>query len=267
MPEGDTIHKLANYLGPRLEDQRILRAGGARADVARRLNGRHIEGVSARGKHLFIELDNATALRSHLGMHGSWHRYAHDEEWQRPQSQASIVLRIAEDDYVCFNAKEVEVVRLSSVRNRVVNERLGPDLIGDEVDTGALVRRAREFLEPDALLIDVLLDQRVASGIGNVYKSEVLFIERLPPDTMLGEVSDDELASCFVLASHLLRRNLGGGMRVTRFENDSAGSVWVYGRTGQPCHECDTPIRSRRMGRNHRGTFWCPACQAPKVND
>ncbi len=265
MPEGDTIHKLANYLAPRLEDQQILSAGGARADVARRINGRHIEGVSARGKHLFIELDNATALRSHLGMHGSWHRYAHDAEWQRPRSQASIVLRVADDDYVCFNAKEVELVRLTSVRNRVVHDRLGPDLIADEIDTGALVHRAREFLEPDAALIDVLLDQRIASGIGNVYKSEVLFLERLAPDTMLGAVSDDELAACFRLAAELLRKNLGGGMRVTRFENDSAGRVWVYGRTGQPCLECDTPIKSRRMGRNHRGTFWCPSCQPARA--
>ncbi len=267
MPEGDTIHKLANYLAPRLEDQQILSAGGAVADVARRLNGRQIAGVSARGKHLFIELDNATALRSHLGMHGSWHRYAHDEEWQRPKSQASIVLRIEEDDYVCFNAKEVELVRLPSVRNRLVHDRLGPDLIADDIDATALVRRARQFLEPDAPLIDVLLDQRVASGIGNVYKSEVLFIERLPPDLPLANVSDEQLAACFLLAAELLKRNLGGGMRVTRFENDSAGRVWVYGRTGQPCLECDTPIKSRRMGRNHRGTFWCPACQSPGSGD
>ncbi len=263
MPEGDTIHKLANYLGPRLEDQQILSAGGARADVARRLNGRQIAAVSARGKHLFIELDNQTALRSHLGMHGSWHRYAHDEDWRKPKSQASIVLRVADDDYVCFNAKEVELVRLASVRSRVVNDRLGPDLIGDDVNAGALVRRAREFLEPDTPLIDVLLDQRIASGIGNVYKSEVLFIERLAPDTALCDVAEEKLAACFSLAADLLRKNLGGGMRVTRFENDSAGSVWVYGRTGQPCFECDTPIRSRRLGRNHRGTFWCPECQAP----
>ncbi len=267
MPEGDTIHKLANYLAPRLEDQAILSAGGARADVAKRLNGRQIEGVSARGKHLFIELDNQTALRSHLGMHGSWHRYAHDEEWQRPKSQASIVLRIAGDDYVCFNAKEVELVRLPSVRNRLVHDRLGPDLIADDIDVDALVRRAREFLEPDAPLIDVLLDQRIASGIGNVYKSEVLFIRRLAPGTRLGDVADGQLAACFSLAADLLKKNLGGGMRVTRFDNDSAGRVWVYGRTGQPCLECDTPIRSRRMGKNHRGTFWCPTCQSRTADD
>ena len=118
-----------------------------------------------------------------------------------------------------------------------------------------------------AVCVVCCCDQRVASGIGNVYKSEVLFIERLPPDLPLANVSDEQLAACFLLAAELLKRNLGGGMRVTRFENDSAGRVWVYGRTGQPCLECDTPIKSRRMGRNHRGTFWCPACQSPGSGD
>ncbi|NNC64171.1 MAG: hypothetical protein HKN84_05260 [Gammaproteobacteria bacterium] len=54
----------------------------------------------------------------------------------------------------------------------------------------------------------------------------------------------------FETAGLLLRRNLGGGKRVTRFDNDKVGRLWVYGRTGQPCHECDTPIRSRRLGKH-----------------
>ncbi len=263
MPEGDTIHKIANFLAPRLASQKITALQMADEVSRRKSEGRTVTGVTARGKHLFIELDNETSLRSHLGMYGSWHRYAHEEPWRKPRRQASMVLSTENDVYVCFNAKEIELVRTPSVRSRIVRGRLGPDLIADDAEPAELVRRAREFLETDALVADVLLDQRVASGIGNVYKSEVLFIERLLPDTRLADLSDDVLASCFRTAADLLQQNLGGGRRVTRFEDDSA-RLWVYGRTGQPCLECDTPIRSARLGRHHRGTFWCSRCQSAK---
>ena len=267
MPEGDTIHKIANFLAPRMAGQTLLDACLADTAAARRCVGRRVSDVVARGKHLFIELDNGFALRSHLGMHGSWHRYPPGGDWQRPLKQRSVSLLTAEWEYVCFNAKEVELVRIPSVRERIVNSRLGPDLIADAVESAYLVRRARELLDDDALLVDALLDQRVASGIGNVYKSEILFIERYAPDTLLSALEDRDVGRCFEIAADLLRRNLGGGRRVTRFENDAAGGLWVYGRTGQPCLICDTPIQSRRMGRHHRGTYWCPECQASVSRD
>ena len=79
MPEGDTVHKIANYLAPRLEKQTVEHLRLADVDGAKRCAGRRITGVVARGKHLFIELDNGMAIRSHLGMYGSWHRYALNE--------------------------------------------------------------------------------------------------------------------------------------------------------------------------------------------
>jgi endonuclease-8 len=261
MPEGDTVHKIANFLAPRLVGEALVDAKLADAAAARRCIGRRVQNVVARGKHLFIELDNGSAIRSHLGMHGSWHRYPRGDAWQRPRVQLSVALATSDWDYVCFNAKEVEIVRAPSVRNRIVHARLGPDLIADDVEPAALVHRTREILDDDALLADALLDQRVASGIGNVYKSEVLFIEGLSPGTRLVGVDDRRLGNCFVTAAELLRRNLGGGRRVTRFERDQAGRLWVYGRGDQPCLRCDTPIASRRMGRHHRGTYWCPSCQ------
>ncbi len=261
MPEGDTIHKIAGFLAPRLENQTLERVHLANRQTAERCTGRRVIGVAARGKHLFIELDNRTAIRSHLGMYGSWHRYARDETWRKPRRQASLVLATAADEYVCFNAKEVELVRTPSVRERIVHSRLGPDLIADDIDANLLVQRAREFLDDAALVGDALLDQRIAAGIGNVYKSEVLFIERLDPRTLLERVPDTQLGRCFATAATLLRNNLGGGRRVTRFENDRAGRLWVYRRDGLPCLRCDTPIETARLGRHHRSSYWCPRCQ------
>jgi endonuclease VIII len=269
VPEGDTVHKIAAYLAPRFVGRTIEHIELRDGEAARALTGRPITGVFARGKHLFIVIDDERAIRSHLGMHGSWHRYAPGENWQKPRARASVVLGVGGEDYVCFNAMEVELVEQDSVRERIVHGRLGPDLIADAFDTDALVARAREFLEPASLLADVLLDQRVASGIGNVYKSEVLFIERLLPQVELGATPDALLAACYRRGAELLRQNLGRGPRVTRFERDGAGRTWAYGRDGRPCLRCDGRIEMARLGRHQRSTYWCSGCQfaAPGLFD
>ena len=261
MPEGDTIHKIANFLKPRLRDQAVRGVQLAPRYQARPVAGHSIRDVVARGKHLFIEFDNDTALRSHLGMYGSWHFYAHGEPWRKPETQASLVLSTEDTVYVCFNAKEVEWVSTPSVRERVLDQRLGPDLTTGRVDLAAVLRRAREFLEPDSPLADVLLDQRIAAGIGNVYKSELLFIQRHLPLTELAAVSDEALAACYATAAELLRSNLGGGKRITRRETDPPGRLWVSGCGGPARVRCDGVITYARLGRHHRGTYWCESCQ------
>ncbi len=261
MPEGDTIHKIAAFMAPRLSGETLVSARVGQRDAGPGFKSARIDRIEARGKHLWIGLDSGLGIRSHLGMHGSWHVYGPQDEWQRPDKQASLVLDAAGQHWVCFNAKEIEIVDSPGIRERVLNARLGPDLIADEVDPVLLAHRAREFDDGAYLLIDALLDQRIAAGIGNVYKSEVMFIHGIAPTQTLAATHDDVIAACYSTASKLLKNNLGGGKRVTRRAADSAGRLWVYGRTGQPCHECDTPIASRRMGRHHRGTYWCPSCQ------
>lgn len=261
MPEGDTIHKIANYLRPRLAGRRIDRLEVSRRFGSGAVSGVTIRAVHAQGKHLYFLLDDDRALRTHLGMYGSWHRYAPDDPWKKPRQQASVILEADGNVYVCFNAKEVEWVRDSSVRDRLLATRLGPDLTAGDVDPKLVLARAREFLESDAPLADVLLDQRVACGVGNVYKSEVLFLRRHLPLTPQNALDDEALSACFSLASRLLGNNLGGGKRVTREEKDSAGRLWAYGRGGAPCLRCDGTIAYARLGRHHRGTYWCPGCQ------
>ncbi|MGD8497770.1 MAG: DNA-formamidopyrimidine glycosylase family protein, partial [Chromatiales bacterium] len=110
MPEGDTIHKLARYMRPRLVGARTITVRSGYRDT-HMLSGERVANVDARGKHLIVAFDNGWLLRSHLGMHGSWHRYAHDEPWKRPERQATIVLETDDEVFVCFNAKEVQVIR------------------------------------------------------------------------------------------------------------------------------------------------------------
>ncbi len=260
MPEGDTVFKLAAYLGPALHGRELLpdsTVAGARATLA----GRRIGEVFAHGKHLFIELDDACLLRSHLGMWGSWHAYAPGEVWLKPARQASIVLDIGERVFVCFNALQVEVMRSAGVRRRLLGKLLGPDLLQPSPRFDDIVTRARGLLDGSTPIADVMLDQRVATGIGNVYKSEVLFVGACHPRAALGELSDDALLGLYREAARLLAGNVGRGPRITRRAMDEAGELWVYGRTAQPCLRCDQRIVSARLGRRQRSTFWCPGCQ------
>ncbi len=280
MPEGDTIHKLAAAIRPRLEGKTICQAwvrteprgtfkrGPASTAPAANpfldhggLVGHRVERVYAEGKHLFLEFEQGVLVRSHLGMYGDWHRYQPDERWKKPEWQASLALWTEQDVLVCFNAKEVELLEVATIRHASFRCRLGPDLLALDADLGPVPLRAREFLDANVPLVDVLLDQRIASGIGNVYKSEVLFVGRKHPLRTLGKTSNSELQSLYARARDLLRRNLGGGPRVTRFIPDGRGSLWVYARRGQPCLRCGTRIRVDRMGRDMRSTYWCPACQ------
>jgi endonuclease-8 len=265
MPEGDTLHKLARALQPRLQGQtiRLTRLRGVPPGAP--LPAGRVESVTAEGKHLLIrfagEEGGARVLRTHLGLWGGWHQYAKGEVWQKPARQASVVLETEDAVFVCFNVREVEVMSAAGVQRRALITRLGPDLLGADVDLTVLPARAREILPGGAPLVDVLLDQRIASGIGNVYKSELLFLQGIAPMTALEDVSDEGLMAAYALARDLLSRNLGYGPRTTRFEADDRGTLWVYGRRDAPCLMCGSVIRYARLGRDQRGTYWCQVCQ------
>lgn len=261
MPEGDTVHKLAAYLSPLLTGQCLTRAR-VRDHHEAELAGQRIVGVSAYGKHLFIHLDDGRVLRSHLGMRGSWHHYRAGEVWQKPAFQAAIELHVNAQVLVCFNPKEVKLEHARGPSQRALTAHLGPDLLTPALDADHIVERARALLDADTPLVDVLLDQRVAAGIGNVYKSETLFLMGLPPRQSLAQTPDETLRATFLEATRLLRANTRPGRRVTRRGADAAGILWVYGRKDQPCHRCGTLIRHARLGRHLRATYWCPMCQA-----
>jgi endonuclease-8 len=261
VPEGDTIHKLATALAHHLNGKRLAR-GELRHDPSLSLAGRGVESVEALGKHLFVRLDGGLELRSHLGMTGSWHRYAPGERWKRPARQASIVLATDDDVLVCFNAREVECLRAGGVRSRRARTRLGPDLAAaDEPDLDRALGLARTLLAPEAPAVDLLLDQRVACGIGTVYKSELLFLDRLHPLIPVSALDDERIRALHRRARGLLRDNLGPGARVTRTTRDGRGRLGVYERQGRPGLRCRALVETARLGHGQRSTYWCPRCQ------
>ena len=260
MPEGDTVRQVAQCLAPELRGQ-VLRGVEARRLDMRRLVGARVVAVESKGKHLSIVCDNGLTLRSHLGLYGSWHGYAPGEPWQRPAWQASLVLVTDVRILVCFNAKEVEIHASQGWRHRDAQARLGPDLAAGRAQPQTLLARMEAFAGPETWLADLLLDQRIAAGIGNVYKCETLFLARLSPVVRRADLPAEALIGLYHLASDLIRANLGGGPRVTRWGPGGRPGLWVYRRAGEPCLRCGAPIRRDLLGLTPRSTYWCPACQ------
>jgi endonuclease-8 len=248
MPEGDTIHRAATMLGAALEGKVVL---AARPDPLRRLAGTTVTAVEPVGKHLVIRFDNGLALHSHMRMRGVWHVYRPGERWRRPAWQLKAALETADSVAVCFSAPVVELIR--DVAARVGH--LGPDIVAEEWSPSVAVARARML---DAMPIgDVLLDQRVVAGIGNVYRCESLWSRRINPWKPVRELDDETLGGLFDTARDAMRANLGGGVR--RFPGYGLGAV--HGRARRPCPRCGTPIRVRAMGEHARLVYWCPTCQ------
>lgn len=269
MPEGDTIAKLARALAPLLEGRRLRRAY-LRTLAAPELEGRRVDSVEARGKHLLVGLaarrygEPRLLLRTHLGLHGSWHQYPRDAAWRKPSWQAAVVLETEDRTFVCFNAKDVECLLESRVGLSRALRRLGPDLLANEVNEEEILRRlARRPGSED--IASVLLDQTVACGIGNVFKSEVLFLAGELPRKPLRDLDEPRRLRVYRIARALLAANTERGLRTTtgaRRGDLREPRLWVYGRSGLSCLRCGAPVRFARLGGKRRSTYWCDRCQS-----
>jgi endonuclease VIII len=269
MPEGDTLYRIAVGLRPHLVGRQVIAAAarqpGPRAEA---LIGATVTEVESLGKHLLIRFDSGLELRTHLGMHGSWHRYKPAEPWLRPPSRARIVIEVPGAVVVCFDAPTVELFEARSERIHPVLTGLGPDLLAPEFDERPTLEARRRLRDPSRAsltIAEALLDQRALAGIGNVYKSELLFIESVNPFRPVASLGDNALEGLVLTARRLFLANRDRAARVTTgadpADRRSGASLWVYGRAGRPCRRCGRTILDRRHGRLNRRTFWCPGCQ------
>ena len=272
MPEGDTIFRAARTLNRALAGRIVTRFESVypaltRVDVDRPITGRVIEAVSSRGKHLLIAFSGDLVLHTHMRMHGSWHIYRPGERWQAPSHDMRIV--IGTDAYVAvaFNVPIAEFLTGTALVRHAQIQALGPDLADPSFDRDDVRRRLAAH--GDEPINDVLLNQHVLSGIGNVLKSEVLFVARLNPFTFVREIDDATINRLIDASIRLMRMNLTDSVsmppafgRRTTGSLDPRAKLFVYGRGGKPCRTCGTPIEARKTGVDSRLTYWCPTCQA-----
>ena len=196
MPEGDTVFRAAQTLHRFMAGQTVTRFESVYPLLTRvvedhPLIGRTIVSVSARGKHLLMSFTGGLVLRTHLKMNGSWHIYPAGERWQRPARDMRVVVATVDFVAVAFSVPVAEIVRASALDKHRPIALLGPDLLGEEFDRDEALRRLRAH--PASEIADALLNQRIAAGIGNVYKSEVLFSCRVNPFATVAALSDAQL--------------------------------------------------------------------------
>jgi endonuclease VIII len=254
VPEGDTIHRAANRLRAALVDQPLVRFEAPRAVGRRPAPGTTITAVDAVGKHLLIRFDDGALLRTHMRMTGSWHLYETAQRWQKPAHLARAIVEVPGWVAVCFSAPVVELEHERTGGPAVAH--LGPDLAAPGVtdaDLDACVARLDALARPDDEIGALLLDQRIACGVGNIWKSETLWTCGVDPTAHVDDLDPAKRRQLFATASKLLQASVRGV--------GSRAPAAVYGRRGQPCRRCGTPIRMRRQGEQQRSTYWCPTCQ------
>jgi endonuclease-8 len=272
MPEGDSIFRAARTLNQALAGRIVTRFESVfpqltRVDVDAPLGGRTIERVTSRGKHLLIWFSGDLVLRTHMRMNGSWHIYRRGERWQRPRHEMRIVIGTDTFEAIAFSVPVAEFSSTSALERELGD--VGPDPLADVFDPGEALRRLRERGEME--IADALLDQGAMAGIGNIYKSEVLFMGGVSPFARVADLPDATLEALIAIVVKLMRANVAEGtgagivtytgFRRTTGRADPAARLWVYGRGGKPCRRCGTPIRRVKQGPNARSTYWCEKCQ------
>jgi endonuclease-8 len=260
VPEGDTIHRAAARMHPALAGRSVVRFEAPRTPRPWPATGTVVTRVEARGKHLLVHFEDGWTLL-----------YRPGERWRKAPHLARAIIEVGPPAgagdadgtdqgwvAVCFSAPVVDLVREARTGH------LGPDLCTVDADLDEVVRRMGR-VDPATPLADVLLDQRICCGVGNVYKSEVPFALGLHPLTPIGALDDGRRRAVVETATRQLRANLATTSRTTM--PGPPGTVGVYGRRREPCRRCGTPIAWARTGPQARGTYWCPTCQPELAAD
>jgi endonuclease-8 len=259
MSEGDAIHRAASALRTALAAKPMVRFDAPRLVGPAPRAGRMVERVETHGRHIELVWDDNMVLHTNLRMSGTWHVYRRGEHWRRPSQQMCVAIEVADWVAVCFNAPMVETYRIPDKRRHPGMGRLGPDLCQPGTDLSVIVNLLLSYDDGAARLGDVLLDQRVLRGLGNVYRCEVLWATELSPFARVDSLNEHNAIRLINTAASLLRANMQQAERAAA--TAAKGGLEVYGRNGQRCGRCGETIDCRQTGEQQRVLYWCRGCQ------
>jgi len=257
VPEGDVVWRTARQLHDALAGRVLVRSDFRVPRYATvSLAGRTVLAAVSCGKHLLTRVEGNVTVHTHLMMEGSW-RIGRATGYPPRDHRVRLVLANDTWQAVGYQLGIVEVLRTSSESQAVGH--LGPDLLGPAFDAAEAVRRLAAA--PDRSVGEAIMDQRNLAGIGNLYKSETLFLRGISPWRRTGDVP--ALPGLVELARRMLEANKDRVGQVTTGNATRGEQTWVYGRAGRPCRRCGTVIRRAEQGPElaERVTFWCPRCQ------
>ncbi|HZA09610.1 Fpg/Nei family DNA glycosylase [Mycobacterium sp.] len=267
MPEGHTLHRLARLHQRRFGGHPVAVTSpqGRFADGAARVDGRVLRRTSAWGKHLFHHYAGGLSVHVHLGLIGAFSEFvvATDEDLPRPVGQVRMRMVGAAFGTDLRGPMACEVVDDVQVAETIA--KLGPDPLRRDADPAKAWARITKSHRP---IGGLLIDQAVIAGVGNVYRSELLFRHRIDPYRPGTVVSADEFDEAWADLVQLMRIGLRrGSIHTVPPEHDRGAPsyrpgrprTYVYRRAGESCRVCGTSVRTAELeGRN---VFWCPTCQ------
>ncbi|WP_420121825.1 Fpg/Nei family DNA glycosylase [Nakamurella sp.] len=287
MPEGHVTHRLAAGLSDRFAGGPVRSTSpqGRFADQAAELDGHPFRSAQAYGKNLFVHIGDGT-VHVHLGLlgrltltdgggpdapGGDGRGAGGDPGPGRRPVQGQVRWRL-ENDRGWADLRGPQACRLiDAAELAAVTARLGPDPLRADADPDLGWARVRSSATPIGLL---LMDQRVAAGVGNIFRAEVLYRHRIDPGMAGRALRRSEWDAIWSdLVGLMEAAVVRGRIDTVRPEHDPVamgraprldrhgGEVYVYRRADQPCLVCRTPIRTREFGG--RNLFWCPRCKRP----
>ncbi len=272
MPEGHTLKRLADDLGSAFAGRAVSVSSpqGRFAADASVLDGAVVLDAVSAGKHLFVEFEGDRVVHVHLGLIG---RFDISTAEAAAPAQGAVRLRLATtsaDATTWADLRGATVCELiSSARRHAIRAKLGPDPLDPDADSTLAWRRIKSSHRP---IGDLLMDQGVLAGVGNVYRAEILFRHRIHPLRPGNTLRVGQWNGLWDDLVALMRQGVQSG-RIDTVRNehtpevmgraprvdDHGGEVYVYRRTGQECHVCGHRVKTEELvGRN---VFWCPKCQ------
>lgn len=283
MPEGDSIFRAAARIRAACAGRVVVRAETrAPGPSFGRLVGDTLTTVDTKGKHLFLRFSSGLAVHVHLRMHGSARVVVHEK---KDATFSSFRALVGFDDRSIV-IREAPTVRLVTAREvERIGKMLGDDLLGASFDEGAFAEKLRASTLP---LGEALLDQRLVAGVGNILKSESLFLAKTSPFRSGASLDEGALREVVQKVRATIERSVakeGGASRfddavpfvanrrLTRDRRDAyfgtknRAVTWVYLRLGEPCFVCRTPIERAYQGTPPRSTYYCARCQGVAPGD
>ena len=263
MPEGHTLHRLARLHRRRFAGAPVAVSSpqGRFAEGAARVNGRVLCDAGAWGKHLFHHYAGGAIVHIHLGLYGAFTE--HTVPMSAPVGQVRMRMAGVAHGTDLRGPTACEV--LDELQVADVIARLGPDPLRRDADPTLAYKRIVRSKRPIGAL---LMDQTVIAGVGNVYRSEVLFRHGIAPPVAGTTLGEAEFGAIWADLVRLMRVGVRRGkIVVVRPEHDHGPPAYapgkprtyVYRRSGERCRICSTPVAAAVLeGRN---VFWCPACQ------
>jgi endonuclease-8 len=207
-----------------------------------------IESITVKGREILVQWDDGIVLSTALRFSGEWHLYRTDETWRKETYRARVVIEVEGWVAVCFDAPIVETYRQPDRKRHPQSGGVGPNISQPKTDLSGCTQRLLGYRDAGAMIADVLMDESVVSGLGNVARSEALWAVGLSPYAKMADLSYEDCAVLIETASRIVQR-------------DHETSPAVYGRNGQQCVRCRGTIEFKTIGNPRRNLYWCPECQ------